>query len=72
LKKQRTHHIVSRTDDVLSFIILRRGVGTQHPQEHAVGEEGPSARVVKLAPVIALDGLDGGAELCGNIGKEIG
>jgi hypothetical protein len=37
-----------------------------------VGEEGPSARVVKLAPVIALDGLDGGAELCGNIGEEIG
>jgi hypothetical protein len=34
-------------------------------------EEGPSARVVKLAPVIELDSLDGGAELYGHIGEEI-
>jgi hypothetical protein len=32
-----------------------------------MGEEGPSARVVKLTPVITLDGLDGGAKLCGHI-----
>jgi hypothetical protein len=63
------HHIVSGTDDALNFTNLRRSVGTRHPQEHAVGEEeGPSARVVvKLTPVIALDGLDGGAELCGHM-----
>jgi hypothetical protein len=30
-------------------------------------EEGPSARVVKLTLVIALDGFDGGAKLCGHI-----
>jgi hypothetical protein len=68
LKKQRTHHIVSGTDDALSFTILRRSVGTQYLQEHVVGEEeGPSARVVKLTPVIALDVLEGGAELCGHM-----
>jgi hypothetical protein len=61
------HHIVSGTDDALSFTILRRSVGTRHPQKHTVGEEGPSARIVKLTPVITLDVLDGGAELCGHI-----
>jgi hypothetical protein len=30
-------------------------------------EEGPSARVVKFSLVLALDVLDGGAELCGHI-----
>jgi hypothetical protein len=29
-------------------------------------------RVVKLTPVIALDSLHGAAELCRDIGKEIG
>ena len=34
-------------------------------------EEGAGARVVKLTAIVALDGLDGGAKLCGNISKEI-
>jgi hypothetical protein len=67
LKKQGTHHIVNGADDALSFTILRGSVRTRHPQKHAIDEEGPSARVVKLAPVITLDSLDGGAKLCGHI-----
>jgi hypothetical protein len=62
------HDIVCETDDALSFTILQRSLGTQYPQEHAMGEEeGPSARVVKFPLVLALDVLDGGAELCGHI-----
>ena len=34
-------------------------------------EEGAGARIVKLTAIVALDGLDGGAKLCGNISKEI-
>jgi hypothetical protein len=68
LKEQGTHHIINGMDDALSFTILRGSVRTRHPQKHAIGgEEGPSARVVKLAPVITLDSLGGVAELCGHI-----
>jgi hypothetical protein len=55
-------------DDALSFTILWGSVRTRHPQKHAIGEEeGLSARVVKLMPIITLDSFDGGAKLCGHI-----
>jgi hypothetical protein len=34
-------------------------------------EEPAGVRVIKLASVVALDSLNGGAELSGHIGKEI-
>jgi hypothetical protein len=34
-------------------------------------EEDASAAVVKLAPIVALDGFDGDAKLCGHKSKEI-
>ena len=34
-------------------------------------EEGSGAGVIELAPVVALDSFDGGAELCGHIGEEV-
>jgi hypothetical protein len=40
---------------------------TRHPHEHAVSEEGSSARVVKLVPVVTLDVLYGRAELRGHV-----
>jgi hypothetical protein len=62
------HHIINGMDETLNFTILWRSVRTQHPQKHTMGEEeGTSACVVKLMPVVTLDGLDGGAELCGHI-----
>jgi hypothetical protein len=35
-------------------------------------EELPGAGVVELAPVVALDSLDVGAELGGGVGDEVG
>ena len=34
-------------------------------------EEGSGAGVIKLAPVVALNSFNGGAELCGHIRKEV-
>lgn len=73
LDKQSADDIVNGTNDTFGFTILRGCVWARHPELCAIRqEEDPGGRVVKLAPVVALDGFDLPAELIRHISKEIG
>jgi hypothetical protein len=73
LHKQRADGIVNGANDAFGFTILRGRVRTQHPELCPFRQKkGPGERVIKLIPVVALDGLDGVAELSSNINKEVG
>jgi hypothetical protein len=69
-KKHRTQHIIDGVKDALAFTILRRGVQTIHPQKKTVGgEECTRGVVIELTAIVALDGFDGVAKLCGDINE---
>jgi hypothetical protein len=73
LDKQSADDIVDGTNDTFGFTILWGCVWAQHPELCAIRqEEDHGGRVVKLAPVVALDGFDLPAELIRHISKEIG
>jgi hypothetical protein len=73
LDKQRVDDIVDGTNDTFDFTILRGCVWARHPELCAIRQEEDSGgKVVKLAPVVALDGFDLHAELIRHISKEIG
>jgi hypothetical protein len=73
LDKQSADDIVNETNDMFNFTILRGCAWAQHSELCAIRqEEDPGGRVVKLAPVVALDGFDLPAELIRHISKEIG
>jgi hypothetical protein len=73
LDKQSADDIVNRMNDTFDFTNLWRCVWARHLELCAIRqEEDPGGRVVKLAPVVALDGFDLPAELIRHISKEIG
>jgi hypothetical protein len=73
LDKQSADDIVNGTNDTFGFTILRGCVWARHPKLCVIRqEEDPGGRVVKLAPVVALDGFDLPAEQIRHISKEIG
>jgi hypothetical protein len=73
LDKQSADDIVDGTNDTFSFTILWGCVWARHPELCAIRqEEDPGGRVVKLAPIVALDGFDLPVELIRHISKEIG
>ena len=73
LDKQSADDIVNGTNDTFGFTILQGCVWARYPELCAIRqEEDPGGRVVKLAPVVALDGFDLPAELSRHISKEIG
>jgi hypothetical protein len=73
MDKQRVDDIVNGANDAFSFTILRGHVRTQHLESCPFRQKkGLGGRVVKLMPVVALDGLDGAAKLSSNISKEVG
>jgi hypothetical protein len=73
LNKQSANDIVNGTNDTFGFTILRGCVWARHPELCVIRqEEDPGGRVVKLTPVVALDGFDLPAELIRHISKEIG
>jgi hypothetical protein len=73
LNKQCADDIVDGANNVFGFTILSGCVWTRHPELCPFRQKkGPGGRVVKLMPVVALDGLDGEAELSSNIRKEVG
>jgi hypothetical protein len=54
--------------DALVFTVLRRSVGTWHPQKYPFGgEECVRGGTIELTTIVALDGFDGAAKLCGDI-----
>jgi hypothetical protein len=72
LDKQSADDIVNGTNDTFGFTILWGCVWAQHLELCAIRrEEDLGGRVVKLAPVVALDGFDLPAELIIHIRKEI-
>jgi hypothetical protein len=72
LDKQSADDIVDRTNDTFGFTILQGCVWARHPELCAIRqEEDPGGRVVKLAPVVTLDGFDLPVELIRHISKEI-
>jgi hypothetical protein len=72
LKKQGAQHIINGAEDPLGFTILRRSVGTRHPQKYPFGgEECARGGILELMAIVALDGFDGAAKLCGDICEKI-
>jgi hypothetical protein len=72
LKKQGTQHIIDGAKDALGFTVLWRSVGTRHPQKYPFGgEECTRGGVIELMTIVALDGFDGAAKLCGDISEKM-
>lgn len=70
MEEEGPNNIVDGENGALSLPILISGVRTQHSEVSAMAEEeGAGARVIKLTPLVALDGLDDATKLCGNKGK---
>jgi hypothetical protein len=56
---------------VLGFTIPRRSVWTRHSQNHPIsGEECMRESVVEFTTIVALDGFDSAAKLCGDISEK--
>ena len=72
LDQKGAHDVVRRANHPLSLAVLRRGIRTRHTQLNTPREEeGTGGGVIELTPVVALDGLNGEAELSGHPGKEV-
>jgi hypothetical protein len=71
LKKLGTQHIIDGAEDALSFTVMRRCIWTRHPQKYPFGgEECVRGGVIDLTAIVALDGFDGVAKLCGDMSKK--
>jgi hypothetical protein len=72
LKKQGTQYIIDGVNDAFGFTVLRRSVGTRHPQKDSFGgKECARGGVIELTAIVALDGFDGAAKLCGDISEKM-
>ena len=72
LKQYGASSIVDGANHALSFTVLRRSVWAGHAQVNTIGEEeGACARVVKLAPIIALHRFHHGTKLWTHLRKEV-
>jgi hypothetical protein len=73
LNKQRVDDIMNRANDAFGFTILRGRVRTRQSELCPFRQQkDPGGRVVKLMPIVALDGLDSTDKLSSNISKEVG
>jgi hypothetical protein len=71
LKQERTQNVINGTNRPFSLAILLGCIRTRHVKGDTVGEkERVGQGIIKLAAVVALNVLDGGAKLCVNIGKK--
>jgi hypothetical protein len=65
-------HIIDGVKDALVFTILCRSVGTRHLQMYPFGgKECMRGDIIELTAIVALDGFDGAAKLCGGISEKI-
>ena len=72
LEQKGAHDIVSGANHPLSLAVLRRGIRTRHTQLNIPREKaGTRGVVIELTAIVALDGLNGEAELGGHSGKEV-
>jgi hypothetical protein len=72
LEEKGAHGVVGGADHALSLAVLRGGVRTRHTQLDTVSEE-ESARggVIKLTAIVALNSLNGEAELSGHPSEKV-
>jgi hypothetical protein len=70
--EKSAHGVVGGADHALSLAVLRGGVRTRHAQLDTMSEE-ESTRggVIKLTTIIALNDLNGEAELSGHPSEEV-
>jgi hypothetical protein len=65
-------HIIDGVKDALGFTVLWRSVGIRHPKKYSFGgEECVRGGIIELMTIVALNGFDGAAKLCGDISKII-
>jgi hypothetical protein len=73
LEQKRTQNIINGTNRAFSLAILLGGVGARHAKNNTMREEERAGHgIIEFAAVVALDTLDGGAELRVHISKKIG
>jgi hypothetical protein len=71
LGQKSARDIIRGANHALNLVVLGRGARTRHLQLYTPREEDRAEGVViKLTPVVALDDLNGEAELSGHVGKE--
>jgi hypothetical protein len=71
LDQKSAQDIVCGPNHALCLAVLWRSIRTRHTKLDTAGEEGARGGVIELTPVVALDGLNGEAELSGHPGKEV-
>jgi hypothetical protein len=72
LDQKSVHDIVCGPNHALCLTVLWRSIRTRHTELDTSGEEeGARGGVIELTPIVALDGLNGEAELSGHPGKEV-
>jgi hypothetical protein len=72
LDQKSAHDIVCGLNHALYLAVLWRSIQTRHTELDTAGEEeGVRGGVIELKPFVALDGLNGKAELSGHPGKEV-
>jgi hypothetical protein len=72
LKEQVAHHIINGVENTLVFTVLQRSVWTRCSQNHPISDKKcVRGSIVELTIIIALDGFDDVAKLCGDISEKI-
>ena len=72
LDQKGAHDVVRRANHPLNLAVLRRGIRTTHTQLNTSREkEETRGVVIELTAIVALDDLNGEAELGGHPGKEV-
>ena len=71
LKQKGTQNVINSAKGAFCLSILLGSIWTRHAECNTVGEEERAGlRIIKFTTVIALDALDGGAELRANMSKK--
>ena len=72
LKQKGTKNVIDGVNRTFRFYILLGCIWTRHAECNTVGEEERAGlRIVEFSAIVALDALDGGAELHANMSKKI-
>jgi hypothetical protein len=71
LDQKSAHDIVRHLNHALCLAVMWRSIRTGHMQLNTSGEIGARGGVTNPTTVVALDGLNGKAELSGHPGKEV-
>jgi hypothetical protein len=72
LDQKGAHDVVRRAKHALGLAVLRGSIRTRHAQLNTLREkERARSVVIKLTPVVTLNGLDSETKLCGHPGKEV-